>query len=391
MTSLPERLPPTIRMTGGPNPPATMNLTTGGPNPPVPVGGGTPGTTPNTSPIPIMNWQAKLAQGDENAQTRGVGSNELVQNRLTGLIDSNSQYITQAEDRARSEASSRGMMMSTMAAGAGRRAAIDAALPIASQDAATYGKTASENMAATNADRLADQQMFGQLTGQEVGIRANLDESERSRGFTADQNQLNRQFQTGERLGTQSFQQNMQQMQNAWQGAQNNTQRQHELTQLENQQAHDSSMRILDQKFQGTQLDKQLLQQRFLEFENAMGTQSQMLSQTIASIYNNPNLTAAQQNQAVANARSVYQSIFTSYAASLAGGMPPIFYQPYQMSGSSATSNPPVLTQNPPPGYTPPPGGYPPPPGTNTNTGGGTLRVGPMLNFSYTGSGSSRL
>src|SRR5688500_503976 len=330
-------------------------MQTGGNLPPTPVpkpvtGGNLPPTPASTapkplatsSPIGLMNWQATMAQGDENAQTRTVQGNELVQNQLTGLIAGNSQYITQAEDRARNEASSRGMMMSTMAAGAGRRAAIDAALPIASQDATTYGRTASENMAAVNQDRLADQGMHGQLTGQALGIRANLDESERARGFTSNENLAQRtwqtgerlgtqQFQTGERIGTQAFQQNMQQMQNAWQGAQNNTQRTHETLQLERSQAHDEAMRILDQKFQGSQLDKQLLQQRFLEFENAMQNQGAQLAQVIASIYNNPNLNSAQQGAAVANARATFQSIFTSYAQSLAGGLPPIFFQPYKM------------------------------------------------------------
>lgn len=377
--------------TGGNLPPTPVPTpTTGGNLPPQPK------PLATSSPIGLMNWQATMQQGDENAQTRTVQGNELVKNQLTGLIAGNSQYITQAEDRARNEASSRGMMMSTMAAGAGRRAAIDAALPIASQDATTYGRTASENMAAVNQDRLADQNMHGQLTGQALGIRANLDESERARGFTSNENLANRtwqtgerlgtqqfqtgervatqSWQTGERLGTQSFQQNMQQMQNAWQGAQNNTQRTHETLQLERQQAHDEAMRILDQKFQGSQLDKQLLQQRFLEFENAMQNQGAQLAQVIASIYNNPNLNSSQQAAAVANARATFQSIFTSYAQSLAGGLPPIFFKPYQMAPAAPTL-PPTTTTTPPPAVTPPPTTTPttnPVIGGSGGRGGGT-------------------
>lgn len=368
---------------------AIMNVRTGGNLPPTPVPATTvpvkPGAT--ASPVKVMDWRGRLAQGDENAQTRTVQANETVASQLNALTASNSPYLQQAADRARNEASARGMMFSTMAAGAGSRAAIDAALPIASQDATTYGRTASENMAAVNQDRLADQNMWGTLTGQEVGIRANLDESERARGFTQGENALQRTWQTGERLGgqqwqtgerlgtqqwqtgentaqrswqtgervagqqfttserasTQYFQQNMQKMQNAWQGAQNNSQRIHEMEVLEQQEAHDAAMRALDRTFQGSQQDKQLLQQRFLQFEQSMSNQNAMLSQTIASIYNNPNLTAAQQGAAVTNARAVYQSLFTSYAQSLAGGMPQIFYNPYPMplNATQTTNTPP--------------------------------------------------
>lgn len=355
--------PEELMMQTQPVPAASPQMSTSGPLPAEPVPGVTTSDAlPSASPISIMDWQGQLRHGNMQAQTRQVGQNELVSHQLGQLIGSDSQYIRQAEDRARNEASSRGMMMSTMAAGAGRRAAIDAALPIASQDATTYGRTASENMAAQNADLLADQGLHGQLLGQAMGIRANLDESERARGFSARESDLGRQHQTSERLGTQSWQQNMQFMQNEWQAAQNNTQRTHELLTLERQQAHDSAMRILDQNFQGSQLDKQLLQQRFLEFENAMQNQGSMLAQVIASIYNNPNLKAADQAAAVANARAVFQSIFTSYAQSLAGGLPPIFMQPYPMPPGTAPS--PVTPVTTPPVVTPPPnmgggnGGY---------------------------------
>lgn len=391
-----------IMSTGGNLPPEQVRtMTTGGnlPATPVPGTGTSTSSLPTRSPIQMMDWQATMRQGDENAQTRNVQGNELVSNQLNTLTAGNSQYIRQAEDAARNEASARGMMMSTMAAGAGRRAAIDAALPIASQDATTYGRTASENMAAVNADRMQDQSIHGQLTGQALGIRANLDESERARGFTSQENLAQRSWQTGERLGsqqfqtgerigtqqwqtgertgTQAFQQSMQQMQNAWQGAQNNSDRQQQLTVLEQQQAHDAAMRELDRTFQGTQQEKQLAQQRFLEFENAMQNQGAQLAQVIASIYNNPNLTSVQQAAAVTNARATFQSIFTSYAQSLAGGIPQIFWNPYPMPASSLVTAPttntptaPVLPANPAPTTTTTPRTTTTPTSTTTNTAG---------------------
>lgn len=376
-----------IMSTGGNLPPdVVQNMQTGGNNPPVQAQATSLGGLPTTSPIQMMDWKGTWQQGNTSAQTRDVQDNELVKNQLNSLIASDSQYIRQAEDRARAEASSRGMMLSSMAAGAGRRAAIDSALPIASQDATTYGRTASENMAAVNNDRLADQGIWGNLTGQALGIRANLDESERARGFTAQENATNRAWQTGERMASQSwqsgenaanrsFQQAMQQMNNEWQASQNNTQRQHELLTLERQQAYDAGMRELDRNFQGSQLEKQLLQQRFLEFENSMQNQSNQLAQVISGIYSNPNLKAADQAAAVNNARAVFQSLYTSYAQSMAGGVPPIFYNPYPMgtgSGQATTTGGVTMGTggNTPPTTFPGTGGTIPP--TQVIGGGGT-------------------
>lgn len=319
---------------------------------------------PASSPVQVMDWRSRLAQGNTTAQTRQVTPEETVAHQLNRLTASGSQYLTQAQDRARNEAAARGMMMSSTAVGAGTRAAIDAGLPIASQDATTYGRTASENMAATNADRLADQQMWGQLTGQEVGIRANLDESERARGFTANENLTQRTWQTGERLGSQQFQtgerigaqqfQTSERLgtqafttserlgtqqftaqqtarQQAWQGAQNDAQRLHEQSLEEARIAHDAAMRLLDRNAATTQQDKQLFQQRFLEFQSAMNNQNAMLSQAISSIFNNPNLTAAQQLAAVQNARATYQSMFNSWAQAMSAGVPQIYANPYTM------------------------------------------------------------
>lgn len=388
-------LPPDVvqnMQTGGNLPPNVQTMGTGGNTPPVQVSSG---GLPTTSPIQMMDWEGKWREGNTSAMTRNVTNDELVKNQLNSLIASDSQYIRQAQDRARAEASSRGMMLSSMAAGAGQRAAIDAALPIASQDAATYGRTASENMAAVNNDRLADQGIWGNLTGQAMGIRANLDESERARGFTERENERLRAFQSsermasqawqsGERAATQSWQQQMQQMNNEWQAAQNSTQRQHELLTLERQQAHDAAQRVLDQSFQGSQLDKQLLQQRFLEFENSMQNQSNQLAQVIASIYNNPNLKPADQAAAVNNARTVFQSLYTSYAQSMSGGVPPIFYNPYPMGGSQPSMGTGTGGTLPPTGTTTPPLSGPTPPlqvGGTTGTTAPRTTTGTTTNY----------
>ena len=60
---------------------------------------------------------------------------ETVGGRLSGLLASESPYLTAAKTRAKQESNSRGLLNSTMAATAGEKAAIESALPIATSDA----------------------------------------------------------------------------------------------------------------------------------------------------------------------------------------------------------------------------------------------------------------
>ena len=366
--------------TGGNHPPELLN----------------PQPQATSSPIQLLDWQSRLGQGNTNAQTRTVQDNELVANQLNNLTSSDSRYIQIARDNAMNAASNKGMMMSTMAAGNAERAAIEAGLPIAQADASTYGRTASENMAATNQDRLADQNMFGNLLGQEVGIRANLDESERNRGFLTNERLGQQQFQTGERVGTQTWQSGENLLgrqhqtdvrlgQQTWQtgereagqlfqtgerlggqaftATRDNLQQNHEYRLQEARNVFESAMRELDRDASMTQLDKQLVQQRFLDFNNSMRSFNEMLTQTLTSIYQNPNLTAAQQQAAAANAQAVHQSLFNSYASTMSGGVPQIFWNPYPMGGAPTSGGGTFTGGNLPP-VTP----YTPPPTTPTTT-----------------------
>lgn len=63
-----------------------------------------------------------------------------VAGQLSSLLASDSPYIQQAEQKAAEQAQSRGLLNSTLAAQAGREAAISQALPIAQQDAQTYAQ-----------------------------------------------------------------------------------------------------------------------------------------------------------------------------------------------------------------------------------------------------------
>lgn len=314
------------------------------------TGGNAPATQANssnqnkvsTNPVQLMNWDSKLQQGNTNAQTRTVEGNQTVQQQLNDLTSSNSKYIRNAGIASNAQSAEKGMLMSSTAAGAARRAAIDAALPIAQQDANTYAQTAKDNMDATNADRLADQQMYGNLVGQEVGIRANLDEAERGREFTSQQQDKQNQFNTGEREQSQQ-----------WQGSENQLNRDLELAKQTSDQVWQSMEQALTRNSNMTQLDKQLLQERFKIFDSAMQNHQQNLAQTLASIYANTNLKPEQQAAAASNARATYESLMRSYAATMAAGVPEIYWDPYMLQGTSGgggTTTPPTTPPNTPPG-----------------------------------------
>lgn len=85
------------------------------------------------------------------AGERAVGDNELVQNRVQGIIASASPLMQQAQTRSLQQMNKRGLINSSMAIGAGESALYDAALPIASQDAATF-KSAGDLGYSTQAD-----------------------------------------------------------------------------------------------------------------------------------------------------------------------------------------------------------------------------------------------
>ena len=118
----------------GSNPPAgggwTNGPTDGQPNPPASGGG--------------YSGPSGMDSG------RRVTQDELVANQLNNLLNSNSTYIRNARQRGVEYAGSRGMVNSSIAAGASQRAAIEAGMPIAQSDAAAY--------------RSANDQTYGALT-----------------------------------------------------------------------------------------------------------------------------------------------------------------------------------------------------------------------------------
>ena len=93
--------------------------------------------------------QAGSVGYDANTRTVDAGK-ETVAGQMDTLLNAESPYLTRARTRAAQTANSRGLLNSSIAAGAGEAAAIDASLPIASQDASIYGTASRDNQLATN-------------------------------------------------------------------------------------------------------------------------------------------------------------------------------------------------------------------------------------------------
>lgn len=123
----------------------------------------------------LDQFNRPLIAGQAQYQNRQVQDPELVQNQLKGLLNSDSPYIRNARDRGTAFAASRGLMNSAGAAGSAEGAAIDAAMPIAAQDAQTYFQTSAQNMDAANqalANKLqSDTSIVNTNTGASASMR----------------------------------------------------------------------------------------------------------------------------------------------------------------------------------------------------------------------------
>lgn len=106
-----------------------------------------------TPPAPVGQPAPPVGNVDTSTVSPALGQvsgNETVQGQMAGLLDSNNPYMRIAEGRALQQANSRGILNSTMAVGAAQKANIEAALPIAQQDAQAYRQQTLANQEVTN-------------------------------------------------------------------------------------------------------------------------------------------------------------------------------------------------------------------------------------------------
>lgn len=110
--------------------------------------------------------------GEEPDRANYVDDKSTVQSQLSDLLSSDSKYMKAVQQGAREEASSLGLLSSSMAVGAGEYSAIKAGLPIAQQDAETYSKAQQLQQSAANTAYTTgvEGEVSGELQKQKYGL-----------------------------------------------------------------------------------------------------------------------------------------------------------------------------------------------------------------------------
>jgi len=143
---------------------------------------------------PKANVTGYAAPGQAATQTYGatnqvITPDQMVQDRMVGLLDNDSPYIRQARQQGLLASHARGMLNSSASAGAAQAAATQAALPIAQQDAGTHA-TAAANFA--NATNRANE--FGARETNVAALQTNQQEDTASRFGAAAENLADREY-----------------------------------------------------------------------------------------------------------------------------------------------------------------------------------------------------
>lgn len=191
-------VPPNVQTGGGlpPQIPTVQNgglhVTTGGPLPPVQ---GTPTGTPAPTPTPAnpagaMDVNSILNQlyGANGGNAPQVNPADLANQYMMSILGADSPYIQSARQAGLEAANSRGLLNSSIAAGASQRAAVDAAMPMF-QNAYQLNAQREQN----NFQRTQNAMNLGmQLVGQRENNAFQGNQNELQRTYEANQNQLDR-------------------------------------------------------------------------------------------------------------------------------------------------------------------------------------------------------
>lgn len=130
-----------------------------------------PGVTPETATTQTYNANTATGAPGVTAGTAGAGtatgtqatineSTDLVENRANDIINSNSKLMQAAIRRANQRSSGRGMINGSAGIAAAEGELYNAAIPIATADAAAYNAQRLENQRATNTASITNAQLF---------------------------------------------------------------------------------------------------------------------------------------------------------------------------------------------------------------------------------------
>ncbi|MDO8547874.1 MAG: hypothetical protein Q7R68_11025 [Nitrospirales bacterium] len=119
----------------------------------------TPGQTNVTPGAPIVNYTPALAEPKAATATGytptpyGVAPKQTVAEQVKTIVGEDSPLMQQAATRAKQTMVDRGLLNSSLAIDAGQNAVIAQAMPIATADAATYDRAATNTANAENASK----------------------------------------------------------------------------------------------------------------------------------------------------------------------------------------------------------------------------------------------
>lgn len=269
--------------------------------------------------------------------TQAVQNNQLVSNQLTDLTSGNSRYIQDARQQGREQAARSGLMTSSIAAGNAERSAIQAALPIAQADAARFGSVADQNMAATNtasqfnaganlnaatSDANAAN-AAGQFNANAANQMAatNMAAKNEAGQFNANAANTTSQFNANSANQAAAYSANA-----ANEGGQFNAGQVNANAQFNAGQFNASALNQEQLAENQHQYDSSLIAQQTNNWLSWQNQREQSMGQILASIYQNPNLTPAQQQQAADNAKVIYQGLWNATNNTFASGVPQIFF-----------------------------------------------------------------
>ncbi len=166
------------------------------------VGGAMQAATPTVGRLP--DNVGTTAPATPNVATYSPTTRQIdkstgtVQGQVDSILAKDSPLMGRARTLATQQMAQRGLVNSSMAQGAGVAAMIDRATPIAQQDANAYNQVGQENMGAIN--------NAGQFNASEMN-KFGMQKNDQS--FSASQADINRGYQTSERVGSQEFTSNV--------------------------------------------------------------------------------------------------------------------------------------------------------------------------------------
>lgn len=279
-------------------------------------------TTPNAPPA--VNPYGISSYDSRGVAYQAVDPNELVSGQLKGLLNEENPYIQQAIAQATQQSASRGLLNSSMAAGAGELAAIQSALPIAQANAQQYSAVGAANQGASNQQLLGQTAADAQVQSALASAGATTAAAKMYSDATREGQQL--QFQeAGQQLGFNYAQLGQQ-------GKQFNATLGQQAEQFNASQAQQAG-----QFNQTLNANLGMFQAGQSWAQYQLGAQQNMISQQdyanmFGNIMMNPNLTPEQRSSALANAHDFYQGMATQNAT-IPAWVPPYVNNPNYWTG----------------------------------------------------------